>query len=540
MNHDRAEGGQMTFDYAPPLTGKLTHRQMLLLSVDRLYDIAGQETLKILKEDKRVERKPISVMKAHELADYFSMWANTGPEGGLIAVGIANDGTAVGCLSTEIEYLNRLETEAYNQCPDARPQCKRIEVRRDKDGERDIVLLFRVRFNPNKVVFTVRNEAFIRLGESKHRLSYEEIRDLQNEKGEISIESELCPQYTFPGDFDAELVNDFCTNVSKDLSRPLSPEELMANRHLGTFKEGRFVPNAACVLMFANNPRLAFGGAKIQLLRFQGEDERVGKELNAVKNMWAEGPIPRLLQVAEEFLTSQLRDFSGLGNDGRFWKTPEYPRDVWYEAVVNALVHRSYGAQKNMTVKIKMFDDHLVVESPGGFPAGITPENIYDALSHPRNQFVMDAMWFLRFVKAMAEGTRRMRHLMSEHALPAPEFVQKEVGYSVVRVVLRNNIKQRQALIDSALAASLISPEVYQSLTDTERTILNHVAENETINTTQAMRVTGKGWKSVHKILLKLSGRGILHHHHNDKDKDPFAHFTIAARHVSTDKRVIT
>lgn len=262
-------------------------------------------------------------------------------------------------------------------------------------------------------------------------------------------------------------------------------------------------------------------------MRFEGESEGVGKEWNAVKHEFIEGPLPRLLQHAAEFLEGQLRAFSSLGVDGRFYSAPEYPRDVWYEALVNALAHRSYGALKNMPINVKMFDDRLEIESPGGFPTRVTAENIYQTISHPRNQFIMEAMWFLSIVRSAAEGTRRMRKLMEDSGLPAPEFRQKEVGHVVVRVVLRNNIKQRKELIDSSIAASIISPDVYRTLTEPERSVINHIAEHNTINTSQAVRISGRGWKSAHRLLVKLAARGILKHHHNGTDRDPQAFFSL-------------
>lgn len=254
-------GGQLPlFDPTEPLTPQ----QAVLLSADAVFENASQELLKVLKEDKRVERKPVSTIKSHLLADYFSMWANTGADGGLMAIGIADDGKAIGCLSIEIEHINRLEKEARDQCPDARYHLKRVNVLRDNDGQPDFILLFRVFFNQTRVVFTSRGDAFTRIGESKHKLTHDEITELQNEKGEISIEQELCPQYTFPDDFDPELVNDFAKSVRVNLTEPIGLPELFANRHLGRIKDGRLIPNAACVLVFAMDPRLVFAGAKIQ------------------------------------------------------------------------------------------------------------------------------------------------------------------------------------------------------------------------------------------------------------------------------------
>jgi ATP-dependent DNA helicase RecG len=72
------------------------------------------------------------------------------------------------------------------------------------------------------------------------------------------------------------------------------------------------------------------------------------------------------IAAAKSFMSSQIRNFTRLGRDGRFVTNPEYPEDVWLEAVINAVVHRSYNL-KNMNIFLKMFEDKFVVESPGAF-----------------------------------------------------------------------------------------------------------------------------------------------------------------------------
>lgn len=62
----------------------------------------------------------------------------------------------------------------------------------------------------------------------------------------------------------------------------------------------------------------------------------------------------------------------------RFYTRPEYPREVWLEAVINACVHRSYNF-KYMNIFVKMFDDKFVVESPGGVLPPTTAETIYES-----------------------------------------------------------------------------------------------------------------------------------------------------------------
>ena len=181
-------------------------------------------------------------------------------------------------------------------------------------------------------------------------------------------------------------------------------------------KDSAFVPNVACALAFARDPVQFFPGCQIKFLRIDGEVELSGERYNVIKTIPIEGPVPRLLEKAATVLSSQLRDFSRLGSDGIFYSAPEYPYDAWFEALVNACVHRSYGL-KNMNIFVKMFDDKLVIESPGGFPPLVTPENIYTS-HNPRNPTLMRAMFYMGLVKEHAEGTKRMRDTMRHMQLP--------------------------------------------------------------------------------------------------------------------------
>ena len=187
---------------------------------------------------------------------------------------------------------------------------------------------------------------------------------------------------------------------------------------LGTLENGVFIPNIACALMFASDPKDVIPGGWVRFLRFEGEQEGTGEQWSAVQDRDIEGTVPEIIVTTDEMISSHLRTFSRLDANGRFFTQPEYPRTAWYEAVVNACVHRSYGnGLKNVPIFVKMFSDRLVIESPGTFPAFVTPENIYD--SHvPRNPCLMEAMRHLDFVKCAHEGTRRMRESMSAMALP--------------------------------------------------------------------------------------------------------------------------
>lgn len=504
---------QLVFDFKGP---------MALLEVGEIYKNATQSLLERLTEDRRIERKP-SGIQPKALGDYFSMWANTVPDGGILAIGVGDDGTMLGCSSLSQERLNDLEKTGMIYCPDARHESKRIPVTLP-NGQNDYILLFRICYREDKVVETVAHEAFARVGDSKKRLTQEEIRELQIDKRQIDLEREPI-NLEYPHDFDMDLVRQFVTDVksSRNLSHDTSDEEILELRRLGKLDHGKFRPNVACGLAFANDPTAIFPGCKIRFLRFDGEVEGSGERFNVVKDISIEGPVPRQIVSIEQVLLSQIRDFTRLGSDQKFYTAPEYPKAAWYEAVVNACVHRSYG-QRNMNIFVKMFDDRLVIESPGGLPPFVTPENIFN-MHQPRNPNLMDAMFYLKFVKAAHEGTRRIRDTMAEMNLPKPEFEQ--INSALVRVTLRNNKKQRRVWID-AEASEIIGETLAKTLTADEKRVINFLAEHKVINVSQVVRLTSKTWPAAKKLLMGLHTKGILDHKTRPSlDRDPQARFIL-------------
>jgi ATP-dependent DNA helicase RecG len=500
-----------------------------LLTVDEIYAQASPDLFQRLKEDRRLERKPPG-HHAEALSPYFSMWANTGPDGGLIVIGVENNGVITGCRSIDTKQLNRLEKAGRDYCPDARYESKRVEIE-GPDGEPNFLLIFRVQFRPDKVVKTHKGDAWIRYGDEKRKLSDEEIRQLEIDRGEIPFEQEAA-NVPYPGGFDTDLVRLYVRSVrvTRNMPDTLSDEEILELRHLGKRRHDGFVPNNACVLAFSKDPTALFAGCKVRFQRFDGEQEGTGERYNVVRDTSIEGPVPTLIVEGAKVIDAQLRKFATLGPGGVFNPIDEYPKWAWYEALVNACVHRQYGL-RNMNIFVKMFDDRLVIESPGGFPPLVTPENIYE-VHHPRNPYLMDAMYYLKYVQCAREGTRRMRATMEEMKLPAPEFEQKETGHVLVRVTLRNDIKHRKKWVDFD-ATAVIGKAVYETLSEVERQVINYVAEYRKVNVSQAMRISGLHWHSAKKLLEKLKQKGILDdHRRRDLGRDGEAYYFIPRTEV--------
>lgn len=306
---------------------------------------------------------------------------------------------------------------------------------------------------------------------------------------------------------------------------PLTDEDILAAKFLGEIQNGVFQPNLACGLIFAIQPQEIVPGCRIRFLRFDGTEQKTGAESNLVKDQLIDGNLPTIISEAAKLMHATTRDFTKLGNDGKFYTAPEYPPDAWYEAIVNACVHRSY-VYKNMTIMIRMFDDRLEIQSPGAFPPPVTPENIYE-VTCPRNPYLMEAMFQLQYVKMINEGTKRMKHLMQEMELPPPLFIQQQIGSASVKVTLQNNIAARKEFLD-ADAARILGESIADRLSQDERRVVNFVAEYGRINVSECLRLTQKTWPASRRLLAKLVTIGILDHIHKPgKDRDPAAHFVL-------------
>ncbi len=196
-----------------------------ILTPDDIYSSISPELIERLNEDRRIERKSAAT-HARELGTYFSMWANTPPEGGLLLLGVEDNGKISGCNHLSDMELNEREKAAWTYCPDSRSESKRIQTI-NMNGEQDFIVAVRIFYREDKVVTDVSGNVYIRDGDSRRRLSAEEIRELQNDKGQVDLEREPVP-LRYPQDFNFELIQEFSEGVRKlrQLSADHTSEEI--------------------------------------------------------------------------------------------------------------------------------------------------------------------------------------------------------------------------------------------------------------------------------------------------------------------------
>lgn len=495
------EPEQLTIEFAPPPS-----QLWQLWTPDDIYNNAKEEVVRAFSEDNRVERKPCGI-HAEQLAQWVCMYANTQPQGGIVLIGVENDGTISGCRNLSTPEINKFE-KLKNYCADARYEFRKVPVENDNDGLDDFVMVLRVYYRDDKLVEMNDGTAWVRLGDEKRRLSESEKREIRIARGQVEYELEPTT-LTWPDDFDIALADALVSSyrTKRGLTQSNRREDVLILLHLGKRSGEKFVPNLACALVLARDPRTVIPGARIRVSRYEGTEESFGKEMNQVFDTYIDGPLPTQISQAEKIISGQIKNFTRLGADGKFYTQPEYPRDVWLEAVTNACVHRSYNL-KHMNIYVKMFANRMVVESPGGFLPPTTAATVYES-HNPRNPYTMDTLFYLEFVHCAYEGTRRMRETMRVANLPDPEFVQKEVGTHQIHVTLKNNVEARKTFID-ANVADLIGRNLWETLTDHERLLINFVSEKGQMSVTDAVRLTGRAWDAAKELLEGLRERKIL------------------------------
>ncbi len=287
---------------------------------------------------------------------------------------------------------------------------------------------------------------------------------------------------------------------------------------LGRIKDGKFLPNNVCALTFAKDPRQVFAGAYVHFLRYNGTIEKTGKDYNVIKDRIIDGTILEIIASASSTLDSNLREFTEF-RGGKFYQTPEYPHDAWYEVIVNACVHRSYHT-RTMPIFIKMFDDHLSVESPGGFMPSVTPENLFHK---PRNPFLMFILREFGEVRCISEGTKRIKRELSEAHLPTIKY---DADHNHVSATLYNDVANRTNSLDSE-AYKALGEAIAFSLDADERRIVNFVIEHGRINASDALRILSTTyWHTAQAKLQRLVDRNVLDFI-SKKHRDPKSHYVL-------------
>lgn len=116
----------------------------------------------------------------------------------------------------------------------------------------------------------------------------------------------------------------------------------------------------------------------------------------------------------------------------------DFPKNVFQEAILNAICHRDY--QSNGAIYVKHYSNKIVIENPGGFPEGINENNIITHPSIPRNKLIAETLQKLKYVQRSGQGVDIIFRDMIFFGKPLPTY---STYSEAVTLTLKSNLEDK-------------------------------------------------------------------------------------------------
>ena len=386
------------------------------------------------KEDQTFDCKSIQI-DPKALAVPIVAFANA--DGGVIAIGVSDKTRKIEGIDQHTEKLNELLRVPFDFCNPSVPVTCSYLLCTDKDGNENRILLMEIPAS-SSLHTNQADEAFMRVGDKSRKLTFDERVQLMYDKGERYYEDTAVYDATID-DIDMDAVADY----AKLVGYGKSPLQYLRenNGFVKTNKKGEEDVSTACILLFGKYPQKFFPRARTRFIRYEGVDEKVGAEMNVIKDVTFEGTILNQVKKTIEFIETQVREHTFLGQHAQFVTKRDYPEFVIQEMTVNACCHRAYNI-KGTEIQIKMFDDRLVFESPGKLPGQVKPNNIRHT-HFSRNPKIAAFLKAYHFVKEFGEGFDRICREQEANGANVPSFRTDEFILKITVPKVAENVQKQ-------------------------------------------------------------------------------------------------
>ena len=341
-------------------------------------------------------------------------------EGGLIVMGVDNDSrTIVGVKANPETVQERLTSLLQSGCTKpVTAQCRRrhtpngwvhwIEVHRHQRG-----------YEP----FAYEGRFWIRRGRATAAPSPSELQELLNAFGFVLTEQQVVPSATVD-DIDFGAVRSFMRAQGVETDRAPQParEDDLRNASVVDELDGVLRPTLYGLMVFGRDPQ-AYPytlSLFLQCTAYDGADQ-AADVLSAGEG---KGRLEDQVKRAMGWLRSLGRRevYGGV----RRRDVPLAPETALREALVNAVIHRDYAITGSQ-VLLEVFDDRIVVTSPGALPNHMTVEQArMGGAPRSRNEMMANAMVVRGLMERRGRGWLTMRHAMRRFNGTEPTLVNDE------------------------------------------------------------------------------------------------------------------
>lgn len=436
------------------------------------------------------ESQTLEFKTSFDKAAIESLVAFANAKGGSVLVGVKDNGDVQGVTlgkETLNEWLGQIKSATS---PALIPD---IEIEQTKSKT---VAVIRVSEFPVKPVNT-RGRYFKRVASSNHQLGLAEISDMYMQSLQLSWDAYVAPNTGIDA-LALPKIKRFIKQINDSGRFALEDETpLAALEKLKYIVAGQ--PTWAALLLFAKDP-----------LRHHIHIGRFKTPSMIIDDRQFTDTLFEVVDQSMQFIVSHISvafEFDGsVQRKERF----AYPLPALREALLNAVVHRSYTNPND--IQIKIFDDSIAIYSPGTFYGNIGVADLQtdNYKSSLRNKLVAEAFYLTNNIEKYGSGFIRIRKAMRDY--PEISFEVKEVGGGIElifkRVAVAVEEPQQFTGPTQGLKGSVESS--VESSAESSVEILGLIARKPRITAKELAQILGVSLRTVEKKIAKLKLEGRL------------------------------
>lgn len=327
------------------------------------------------------------------------------------------------------------------------------------DENKKRVLVIEVPPRPTGKLYKFEDVPLMRVGEELKPMDDKTYISIIQEQ-EPDFSERICDEATFD-DLDLEAIEILKEKYSIKQKNPsfasLPPFQALSD--LGLIKEGK-VTNAAVLLVGKENViNNIFPQAKVKL-EFRRTEGQI--EFNSRKEFGQ--PFYKLIDLVWAEINEKNGSFP-VREGAYIFDIPYFNEDVIREVVNNAFAHRDY--RRNSEIVIKLYPTRLDIINAGGFPQGVSLENLLTVPSTPRNRLLADVLSKTGVVERSGQGIDKIFLYTLAEGKPAPDY-SKSDDFDVTAIL--------SALVKDASFALFVQT-IQRDLPDNEKLTVFDVIE---------------------------------------------------------------
>lgn len=283
-----------------------------------------------------------------------------------------------------------------------------------------------------------------------------------------------------------------------------SDEDLLFGIGCAVRHEGRAIPTVAGALLFGSRAllRRLFPMMRLDYIRVPGR-EWIEDPERRFETLDMRDPIIRLIRRGEAAILDDLpKRFHLPEGELQRRDQPRVPDRVIREAVVNALMHRSY--RTHGPTQIIRYANRIEIRNPGHSLKA--EDRLGEPGSDPRNPLIASVLHETDFAETKGSGIRVMRRLMRDANLSPPTFESDRAADEFVATFFLHNLLDDEDLAWLAHFSEL-------GLSNDEAKALVHVREAGRISNSAYRDLNGVDTLDASAHLRRLRDAGLLDQH---------------------------